>query len=138
MIEYKPGDAVIYLRGDNSGEVELGIVKRVTDRGCFVRYHMGDTAAHTPFEFLQPIKNSYAFNIIRKDVNNTYQTQHARQIAASIIDKIEEFCEDGAPTIKVDLTEHTDDSALIFGTTYYNMEDAFTELIENTEVEIDG
>lgn len=64
MTDYKPGEAVLY-KTPGSEDYQLGIVKRVTDRGCFVYYHTGDTAAMTGFSNLRKIQNLYAFRIER-------------------------------------------------------------------------
>ena len=62
---FKPGDAVICLKGDIA---EIGIVKSVPDDGhCFVNYHTGDTAARTSNDILFKIANAYAFHIVRLD-----------------------------------------------------------------------
>lgn len=78
---------VLYVKGND--HYELGIVKRLTPNGAFVRYHMGDTAANTPAYLLQPLQNSYAFQIIRKDVNNDIETSHALQLAVHIVENLE-------------------------------------------------
>ena len=59
---YQPGDFVLYIRnpGDQDSDIELGVVKRVTETGCYVAYHLGDTCAHTPFQHLRLLKNYYA------------------------------------------------------------------------------
>ena len=59
---YQPGDFVLYFRkpGDRDSDIELGVVKRVTEHGCYVAYHLGDTCAMTPFQHLRPLKNDYA------------------------------------------------------------------------------
>lgn len=62
--KFKEGEVVIYQNGSN---FELGIIKRVkSDKTYFVNYHTGDTAALTNKENLHPIKNAYAFNIVRR------------------------------------------------------------------------
>ena len=60
--DFKPGDFVVYANGGDShiGPVEIGVVKKVCDDGCFVAYHLGDTCAKTPFWCLLPIRNGYA------------------------------------------------------------------------------
>ena len=50
------GELVAYVCGDI---VEIGKIKRVTDRGAFVWYHEGDTASLTPFDKLLPVRNAY-------------------------------------------------------------------------------
>ena len=59
---FRPGDFVVYSNGgdDHIGPVEIGVVKRVCEDGCFVAYHLGDTVAKTPFRCLIPIENDYA------------------------------------------------------------------------------
>ena len=53
----KSGDYVIYLNGATT--CQLGRIKRTTERGAFVYYHEGDTAALTPYDRLIPISNDY-------------------------------------------------------------------------------
>ena len=108
---YKPGDIIIYRNGDRH---ELGEVKRPSANGYFVRYHTGDTAANTPHELIIPIQNAYAFQIIRKDVNNEIQTQKAREIAARILEYFP-----------------------FKGDEYYKYEDIITSIIENYPKEED-
>jgi len=85
----KIGLPVIYVKGDN--HLELGIIKSFNSEGVpFVCYHMGSTAACTPYHMLRPLFNNYAFQIIRKDVNNEMKTQKARRIAYAIIERLEE------------------------------------------------
>lgn len=114
MKEMSREEFLIYVK--SAEHAELGEVKRENNDGSgyFVRYHMGDTAANTPKELLVPITNAYAFQIIRKDVNNEIQTQKARQIANRIIE-----------TVMPRLT----------GEKYYEAEDAITEIIENYKEE---
>lgn len=59
---FSPGDFVMYSNGgdDHLGPVEIGVVKKVCEDGCFVAYHLGDTVAKTPFRCLIPIGNDYA------------------------------------------------------------------------------
>ena len=59
---FNPGDFVVYSNGGDKhiGPVEIGVVKRVCDDGCFVAYHCGDTVAKTSFNLLIPITNDYA------------------------------------------------------------------------------
>lgn len=87
----RAGMPVLYMKSKD--HVELGIVKRVSHNGAFVRYHMGDTAANTPAHMLTPIFNEYSFQIIRKDVNNEVKTQHARQLATLIAENIQQLFE---------------------------------------------
>ena len=60
--DFAPGDFVIYSNGGDahSGPLEIGVVKKVCDDGCFVAYHLGDTVAKTPFRYMLPIVNQYA------------------------------------------------------------------------------
>lgn len=51
------GDYVIYQ--DSATTCQIGKIKRITERGAFVYYHEGDTAALTPFDKLIPIRNDY-------------------------------------------------------------------------------
>ena len=53
---FKEGDYIIYQNGNS---FELGKIKRVTDRGAFVYYHEGDTAAMTPFDCMHKIVNAH-------------------------------------------------------------------------------
>jgi len=126
------GQAVLYVKGEK--HIELGIVKSFNAKGDpFVLYHTGSTAACTPPHMLQPLYNEYAFQIIKKDANEEYQTQHARQIACNIIENIEsQFLDD---IIKLDSTPINEDDgdARIRGIVYHNLEHSITELIENTK-----
>lgn len=56
MKDFKVGDYVIYQNGDS---YELGRIKRLTDRGAFVFYHDGDTAAMTPYDCIHRLVNAY-------------------------------------------------------------------------------
>lgn len=62
--DFASGDFVIYSNGgdDHCGAVEIGVIKKVCDDGCFVAYNLGDTCAKTPFRCLIPISNGYAVN----------------------------------------------------------------------------
>ena len=105
----KVGMPVLYVKGEN--HVELGIIKSFNSEGVpFVCYHIGSTAACTPYHMLKPIFNEYAFQIIRKDVNNEIESQKARRIAAAIIEHLESFCIEELGS---------------------NLIDAITEIIEN-------
>ena len=59
MSDWKVGDYCIYHNGD---KYELGRVKSVTDTGCFVAYHSGETGAKTPFDLMHPLVNDYCIN----------------------------------------------------------------------------
>ena len=50
MKNFKEGTFVRYTMKD-----ELGLIKRVTEDGCFVWYHMGGTAAKSPFHIIEPL-----------------------------------------------------------------------------------
>lgn len=77
-----PGQVILYSNGDRH---ELGVVKRVTETGAFVNYHMGDTAAHTGFEHMKPIENEYAFLIVRKSVETEVRYNPILQLSERII-----------------------------------------------------
>lgn len=87
------GMPVLYYKSDS--HVELGIISSFNSDGVpFVRYHTGSTAACTPYYLLRKIQNDYAFQIIRKDVNNELETQKARRIAKAVIeflDKVNDY-----------------------------------------------
>lgn len=53
---FREGELIIYQNGDR---YELGKIKRITDTGAFVCYSEGDTAAHTPFDCMHKLTNSY-------------------------------------------------------------------------------
>ena len=111
------GQAVLYVKGVK--HIELGIVKSFSAKGDpFVLYHTGSTAACTPTYMLQPLYNEYAFQIIKKDVNEEYPTQHARQIAAIII---QEHLDD-----LIKCKEDSKEDCI-------TLEDSITKLIENTK-----
>lgn len=60
--EIKPGDYIIYSRGDSrgSGVMEIGRVKQVLENGdAFVYYSEGETAARTPKECMCLLANAY-------------------------------------------------------------------------------
>ncbi|MFA6620621.1 MAG: hypothetical protein WCS90_05795 [Bacilli bacterium] len=69
MPKFEVGEAIIYKNGDS---YEIGIVKRVCDKkdgeeqDYFVYYHVGDTAARTPENCMNKIRNSCAYEIRRK------------------------------------------------------------------------
>lgn len=56
MIEFKPGEYIIYVNGDR---YEIGKIKRVVSDGAFVWYSSGDTAAKTPFDCMHKLVNGY-------------------------------------------------------------------------------
>lgn len=56
----KKGDYVVYLKYEAG--VEIGRVAKVTKDGAFVCYHLGETAALTPFDKLAIIHNDYVIN----------------------------------------------------------------------------
>ena len=61
-------EVVLYKNGNR---YELGVVKSVCGNNeYFVNYHMGDTAARTHARNLHKISNSYAFDIVRKRVDD--------------------------------------------------------------------
>lgn len=81
-----------------------------------VWYHTGDTSALTDESNLHEIKNAYAFLVMRRkaDTSSINETP-ARQLAASIIDNTSQLTE-------------------LEGESYYECEDALTELINNIKV----
>lgn len=112
--KFKKGQVVLYQNGTT---FELGIIKEVVERrGYRVWYHIGDTSALTDETNLHELKNAYAFLIMRRkaDTSSIDETP-ARQLAASIIDGT------------VQLTELEGDS-------YYECEDALTELINEFKI----
>ena len=104
---YKPGDIVLYVRGD---KFELGEVVKpnTTADGYFVRYYRGGTVVNTPTISLHPIQNIDEFQVIRKDFNNAVDTQKARRIAIDILEK----------------------HSRAEGESRFNLEDSITEIIE--------
>lgn len=56
----KENDVVVYKTSDDS--VQIGKVKRLTDRGAFVWYTTGSTASLTPYERLMKVENSYVID----------------------------------------------------------------------------
>ncbi len=56
MIEFKPGEYIIYVNGNR---YEIGEIKRVVRDGAFVWYSSGDTAAKTPFDCMHKLVNGY-------------------------------------------------------------------------------
>lgn len=56
MNEYEVGQYIIYQNGDR---FEIGKIKRLTEKGAFVFYSCGDTAALTPYDHIHPIVNDY-------------------------------------------------------------------------------
>ena len=56
----KENDIVVYKLSDDS--VNIGKVKRLTDRGAFVWYTTGDTASLTPYERLMKVENPYCMD----------------------------------------------------------------------------
>lgn len=56
MNEWKVGQLIIYRNGDR---FEVGRIKSLNDRGAFVFYHSGETAALTPYDLLIKITNEY-------------------------------------------------------------------------------
>jgi len=52
----KPGEYIIYQNGNR---FELGRVARVESDGAFVCFHLGETAAKTPFDCIHKLTNAY-------------------------------------------------------------------------------
>jgi len=112
--KFKEGQVVLYQNGTS---FELGIVKEVVERkGYRVWYHTGDTSALTNESNLHELKNAYAFLIMRRkaDTSSIDETP-ARQLAASIIDGTSQLSE-------------------LKGISYYECEDALTELINEFKI----
>ena len=107
--KFKKGQVVLYQNGTT---FELGVVKEVIEPGIYrVWYHTGDTCAHTDEINLHELKNAYAFLIMRRKEDTTsIDDTPARQLAAFIIENTSEFTE-------------------LEGDSYYECEDALTELI---------
>ena len=133
---FKEGQVVLYQNGTT---FELGIVKEVVERivkqhlrqdglygeptgedtiqFCYrVWYHTGDTSALTDERNLHELKNDYAFLIMRRKADtSSINDTHARQLAASIIDD-------------------TSQLSKLKGESYYECEDALTELINKFNI----
>lgn len=134
--KFKEGQVVLYQNGTS---FELGIVKEVVERivkqhlrqdglygeptgedtiqFCYrVWYHTGDTSALTDERNLHELKNAYAFLVMRRkaDTSSIDETP-ARQLAASIIDDTSQLTE-------------------LEGESYYECEDALTELINEFKI----
>jgi hypothetical protein len=118
MNKFKENEVVLYQNGDI---FELGVVKKVINRHShydyFVWYHIGNTTACTNERLLKKIINNYAFQIIRKDVENNVATQKARRLANNIIENVIE------PKLLRPLQNEE----------YFDIEDHLTELIETFE-----
>ena len=54
--DFKDGEYVLYQKGDT---YQLGQIKSRLERGAFVWYHEGQTAALTPYEYLHHIENAF-------------------------------------------------------------------------------
>ena len=84
------GMPVLYYKGDN--HIELGIIKSFNSEGIpFVQYHTGSTAACTPYYLLRPIKNDYAFQIIKKDVNKQKETSKAIRMTVNMMERMDQI-----------------------------------------------
>lgn len=135
--KFKEGQVVLYQNGST---FELGIVKEVIERrikqhlkqdGFYgeptgeetvqfyyrVWYHTGDTSALTNENNLHELKNAYAFLIMRRKADTwSIDDTPARQLAAAIIEGTSELTE-------------------LEGDSYYECEDALTELINKYKEE---
>ena len=63
--QFEEGELVAFIGKSPNGEiytVEVGKIKRLCQKGAFVYYHTGDTAAKTDYRDLYKIKNAYAIN----------------------------------------------------------------------------
>ena len=131
--KFNKSDVVLYKNGDT---YELGIINTVLCRvqmfgkewrvplhfieddqelyivgyDYFVFYHTGSTTALTSEELLIPIKNIYAFNIIRKSAEDDIKYSPARQMASRMLGQTE-----------------------LYGEFYYKMEDWLTKFLEGDE-----
>jgi len=56
MNNWKVGEYCIYINGSR---YEIGRVKSVSEDGCFVAYHEGETGAKTPFDLMHKLQNDY-------------------------------------------------------------------------------
>ena len=56
MDDWRVGEYIIYVNGS---KYELGRIKALADRGAFVCYHEGETAALTPFHCMHKLVNGY-------------------------------------------------------------------------------
>ena len=131
--KFNKDDVVLYKNGDT---YELGVINTVLCRvqmfgkewrvplrlleddqelyivgyDYFVFYHTGSTTALTSEELLIPIKNIYAFNVIRKSAEDDIKYSPARQIASRMLGQTE-----------------------LYGEFYYKMEDWLTKFLEGDE-----
>ena len=64
--QFKEGELVVY---QNEVKKEIGLVKRVTEHGCFVWYHLGGTTALTPFYVLKSIE---LYQMLKMTFDNDY------------------------------------------------------------------
>lgn len=53
---FNEGEYIIYVNGDR---YELGRIASLKDDGAFVCYHLGETAAKTPYDLMHKLTNSY-------------------------------------------------------------------------------
>ena len=58
--ELSENDIIVYKRSDDS--VQIGKVKRLTDKGAFVWYTTGDTTSLTPYNLLMKVENPYCID----------------------------------------------------------------------------
>ncbi|CAM3603721.1 hypothetical protein ERUR111494_02440 [Erysipelothrix urinaevulpis] len=76
MKQVKAGDYILYKMKN-----EIGVVKRVTERGCFAWFHTGDTAAHITPEHFETLDPHYvAFNHSKFANNYAYASLAKRRI----------------------------------------------------------
>ena len=85
-MDFRPGDFVVYCNGGDLhvGPVEVGVVKKVCEDGCFVAYHAGDTVAKTPYWCLLKVSNGHVMPAL---------VERARQLGAEMWG-LSEGCED--------------------------------------------
>ena len=63
MNNFKVGEIVIYKK-HNADVYEIGVIKRLTEKGAFVLYHLGDTGALTPYDYLKKIENEHLLKFL--------------------------------------------------------------------------
>lgn len=78
------GALVAYRRHAEAMSVEIGVVKRVTDRGAYVAYGSGDTCSLTPWAHLMGVDNAWVAPAL---------VERMRQLGADVIG-LSEGCED--------------------------------------------
>lgn len=107
MRPFKEGELVVY---ETEYKMEVGLVKRCNESGCFVWYHLGGTTAHTPFILIKPIElhkmlktkfdNDYVKSSLlerqlsmkdgRCDVTDLIDERHVRNEVKALVQKIKD------------------------------------------------